>query len=400
MKIINILKFIILSIKCFQCYLITCASKNIKNICFVIDQYGRTTNGCISFVKEWSKELTKRGYNISIICGDGIAEYGEKIFKTGTKESGIINKVAKTQGFAFAKVNKNIIEKALENIDVVHFITPFELSNYVKDYCDKKNIKTTVTYATLPHNVSHASGLSCKNIVTSKTNSIWKTFYNKFKHCNTISKVVDDYLRKNNYTSRLHMFYIGVNDNFQKKYNVQKPNKYKDKIIIISIGRLSNEKRQDLIIKAIGNSKYKNKIKLILAGTGPNINKYKNLVKKFNVDCEFKFYTREELINVLNYCDLYIHGADIEAMGMSAIEAICCGVVPVINNAKLSGTKEFAISEKNLFKYNDYNDLTQKIEYFIENPIELKQCREEYIKESSKYRISTSVDNLLKMMEL
>ena len=87
-------------------------------------------------------------------------------------------------------------------------------------------------------------------------------------------------------------------------------------------------------------------------------------------------------------------------MGMSAIEAICCGVVPVINNAKLSGTKEFAISEKNLFKYNDYNDLTQKIEYFIENPIELKQCREEYIKESSKYRISTSVDNLLKMMEL
>ena len=79
---------------------------------------------------------------------------------------------------------------------------------------------------------------------------------------------------------------------------------------------------------------------------------------------------------------------------------ICGYVDAILNNAKLSGTKEFAISEKNLFKYNDYNDLTQKIEYFIENPIELKQCREEYIKESSKYRISTSVDNLLKMMEL
>ena len=373
---------------------------NKKNICFVIDQYGKTTNGCISFVKEWSKEFIKRGYAVSIICGDGIAEYGEKIYKTGTKDNGIVNKSAKKQGFPFAKVNKNVVSKALKNIDIVHFITPFELSNYVKDYCDLHNIPTTVTFATLPDNVSHASGLSCKKLITSKTNSIWKKFYDKFKHCNTISKVVDDYLIEKKYKSQLHMFYIGVNDNFRKFNNVKKPNIYNEKFVIISIGRLSNEKRQDLIIKAVGESKYKDKIKLIIAGSGPNEKKLKKLIKKYNIDCEFNFYSREELINVLNYCDLYIHAADIEAMGMSALEAICCGVVPIINDAKLSGTKEFALSDKNLFNYNDYKNLTEKIDYFIENPTELQQCSQKYINESSKYRISKSVDNLIKMMKL
>lgn len=35
------------------------------------------------------------------------------------------------------------------------------------------------------------------------------------------------------------------------------------------IGRLSREKRQDLIIKAIGESKYNDKIQLVLCGKGP-----------------------------------------------------------------------------------------------------------------------------------
>ena len=193
------------------------------------------------------------------------------------------------------------------------------------------------------------------------------------------------------------MFYNGVSYDFQKK-NITKPNKYADKFVIITVGRLSNEKKQDLIIKAVNNSKYKNKIKLIIAGSGPNKKKLEKLAKKYKIDCEFNFYNRQELINILNISDIYIHAADIEAMGMSCIEAICCGLTPIINNSELSGTTEFALSEKNLFKFNDYKDLTKKIEYFIENKNELEQCNKEYMNISHEYRIDKTVDNLLKMM--
>lgn len=46
------------------------------------------------------------------------------------------------------------------------------------------------------------------------------------------------------------------------------------------IGRLSNEKRQDLIFEAISKSKYSDKIQLVLAGKGPKYNKYKKLGEK------------------------------------------------------------------------------------------------------------------------
>ena len=371
----------------------------VKNICFVVDQYGKTTNGCISFVKEWSKELIKRGYNVSVLCGEGISEYGEKIFQTGSNIKGLVNKKANEQGMAFAKIDNKIIEDALKNVDVVHFVTQFDLSNFVKDYCDKNNITTTATFATLPHNVAEASGLPCKSIITSITNKKWKKFFNKFKHCNSISNLVDEYLTKEKYKPQLHMFYHGVNNNFRKK-NISKPDNYNGKFVIITVGRLSNEKKQDLIINAVANSKYKDQIKVIIAGNGPNKKKLEKLAKKKNVDCEINFYNRDELIDVLNYSDLYVHGANVEAMGMSAIEAICCGVVPIINNSKLSGTKEFALSDKNLFEFNNYKDLTKKIDYFIENKSELASLSYEYQKISYKYRIGKTVDNLLVMMNI
>ena len=394
-KIITTLLTTIISIKAIDA--ISNIKHGIKNICFVVDQYGKTTNGCISFTKEWTKELIKRGYNISIICGNGISEYGEKVFEMGSKKRGIINREAKKQGMAFAEINKSKVKEALENIDVVHFITQFDLSKYVKDYCDKNSITTTVTFPTLPHNVAYARKVPCKSIITSITNRIWKKFYDKFKHCNSTSKLVDKYLKEKQYKSTLHMFYNGISYDFQKK-NIVKPNEYAGKFVIITVGRLSNEKKQDLIIKAVNNSKYKNKIKLIIAGNGPNEKTLRKLAKKYKIDCEFNFYNREELINVLNICDVYIHAADIEAMGMSCIEAICCGVTPIINNSELSGATEFALSDKNLFKYNDYKDLTKKIDYFIENKDELESYSKEYISISSEYRIDKTVDNLLEMM--
>lgn len=376
------------------------AGNKIKTICFVVDQYNKTTNGCISFVKELTKELTSRNYNVRIICGNGCSEYGEKVFETKSKVSkSIINKKAKEQGMEFANVDKNIVKEALENVDIVHFVTQFDLSKYVKEYCDKNNITTTVTFATLPHNVGAASPLPCESLITSITNRKWRKFYNKFKHCNTISQVVDDYLKKKKYTSKLHMFYIGVSYNFRKKTNII-TKKYENKFIIVTIGRLSNEKKQDLIIKAIKESKYKNRIKLIIAGNGPNKNKLKKLAEKAKIDYTLNFYNRENLINILNIADLYIHGADVEAMGLSAIEAICCGVVPIINNSEYSGTKEFALSDKNLFEFNNYKDLTKKIDYFIENKTELKKCSNEYLRISHRYRIDKTVDNLLEMMDI
>ena len=73
----------------------------------------------------------------------------------------------------------------------------------------------------------------------------------------------------------------------------------KDKFIITMIGRLSNEKRQDVLIDAISKSKYAEKIQLVLAGQGPNYEKYIKLGNKLTNKPLIKFLDKKSLLNLL-----------------------------------------------------------------------------------------------------
>ena len=43
----------------------------------------------------------------------------------------------------------------------------------------------------------------------------------------------------------------------------------------------------------------------------------------------FAFYSRQELVNVINSAYLYVHSAQIEAEGISCLEAMACGMFPL-----------------------------------------------------------------------
>ena len=71
------------------------------------------------------------------------------------------------------------------------------------------------------------------------------------------------------------------------------------------IGRLSNEKRQDLIFEAISKSKYNYKIQLVLAGSGPNHKKYERLGKKLANEPVIKFFNKVNYQTKMEYSILH-----------------------------------------------------------------------------------------------
>ena len=58
-----------------------------------------------------------------------------------------------------------------------------------------------------------------------------------------------------------------------------KPEKLKDKYVVLMIGRLSNEKRQDILIDAIAKSN-ESRIQLVLAGQGLKYGSYRYRSRK------------------------------------------------------------------------------------------------------------------------
>ena len=83
-------------------------------------------------------------------------------------------------------------------------------------------------------------------------------------------------LVKNKYRGNIYPISNGVCEGFCKRA-VERPEKYRGKYVILMIGRYSKEKRQDLIIKAIGSSKYNDRIQLVLAGKGPTRERLRKL---------------------------------------------------------------------------------------------------------------------------
>lgn len=165
------------------------------------------------------------------------------------------------------------------------------------------------------------------------------------------------------------------------------------------VGRLSGEKRQDLLIEAAKQSKYADKIQLVFAGNGPMKKHYAKLSETLQNKPIMAFYTKEELKKLLSYTDLYVHTSDAEIEAISCIEAIATGLVPVIAKSDQSATKQFALDERSLFEAGNSTDLTQKIDYWLDNVEEKKKQEKEYAKFAENFKIEKSMKKMEEMFQ-
>jgi 1-acyl-sn-glycerol-3-phosphate acyltransferase len=160
------------------------------------------------------------------------------------------------------------------------------------------------------------------------------------------------------------------------------------------VGRLSAEKRQDLIIKAVRNSQYADKIQLVFLGKGPKQRKCERMGRHLPNKPVFKYVSQQEIVKIYNQCDLYVHAAEAEIEAIVCMEAIASGLVPVIANSPKSAAPQFALDERCLFKNKDAIDLTKKIEYWMVNREERIKMREHYLHEAHQYAIEKSIDKI------
>ena len=140
------------------------------------------------------------------------------------------------------------------------------------------------------------------------------------------------------------------------------------------------------LFKAVALSKHNVDIQLIVAGQGP----LKNRLEKFadeNIINKpiIKYFSRQEMVDLVNYADLYVHPAKAELEGIACLEALVCGLVPVVSDSNKSATKDFTISDKNIFICDDEKDLANKIDYWFEHPKEKEFFSSKYIEFGEKF---------------
>lgn len=383
----------------------------LMKILFVIDILDTHNNGTSISAQRFAKELERCGHEVRVLCANpqetdekGVALPVEVTGKYNVPEFivPLFDSLIKKHGFAygdFLPKSRPIIHEAVEWADVVHTFFPFPLDMVASRYAAKIGKPNTGAFHVQPENIT--SSLGCGKVQWIQ-NMIYRLFrnshYYKYRHIHVPSAFMGRMLEERDYKAKIHVISNGIQDAFMeagenKIVNGRPPKlpEYEDKIVIMMVGRLAKEKRQDVIIDAVNESKYADKIQLVFAGKGPQYEKYVKLGEKLANPPQFVYLKQDELIKMLLQCDLYVHASDMESEAISCIEAFATGLVPVIANSELSATPQFALDDRSLFLPGNPKDLARAIDYWLDNPQERECMEKNYVKAAKKYSLAISV---------
>ncbi len=363
----------------------------------ISDVWALTNNGTSNTYNTLAREMVKRGHAVKIVAPcpkDCIDEYGIEWISVPARNFYCFNKYIRKNGIILSRPIEQKILKGIIGADCVHLLLPFKMARKTIPLLNMLNIPYTTACHAQAENVSAhlkmENGFILNNYVY---NRFYRTFYQYTHFAHAPSELMKSELQKHKCTNiDFRVITNGVREVFT--YNNQpKPDEYKDKFVILNSGRYSNEKNQGLLLKAVARSKYKDNIKVVLAGAGPKEKYYKKLARKLGVDTRFGYFQHDELIQVYQSADLYVHPGVIELEGISCLEAMATGRPCIFSDSKKAAMRFYGHPDS-LFKSNDVDVLTKKIDYYYEHADERLALGEWYAKNSEQFKLSTAMDQM------
>ena len=314
----------------------------------------------------------------------------------------LLEPIIYANGLAYAKIDRKKIRVAVEWADIVHLQEGLPLQGAVLNEALRKGKPLTATYHVFAQNFNANLGFSKNSIINWPLMYLWRRFV--FDPCTDIqcpTPAVRDQLQKEGYKSRLHVISngIAIPEEPVKATSVSPDGT----IDLLCVGRLSKEKSQDTLLKAMRYSRYADRIRLVFAGRGTKEKKYRKMADRLyregilKTPATFGFYTHDELRALARKSYLYIHCAWVEVEGLSCLEAIREGTVPVIAEGEMIGTSVFALCPESLYPVYDSKTLAERIDWWIEHPEKRNEMAQRYADSVRNYDINKSAEALIAM---
>lgn len=309
--------------------------------------------------------------------------------------------IIQSNGFRYATFSKRTATEAIGWADVVHLCEGFPLEAMTVKLAHKMGKPCVGTYHLFTENIMANLGMRRARLLNYLVTLWWrKSVYDRCTHVHCPTETVRQHLLAADFGAEMRVITNGVDipENLEVASTPQE-----DPIVVLCIGRLAYEKSQDTLLQAMRHSKYAHRIQLHFAGKGPHQKKYEKMADKLVKDNvlshrpQFGFYTTEQLKTLIRSAYLYVHCAWVEVEGLSCVEAIMEGVVPVIAEGKLTATSQFALDEHSLFPESDPKALAERIDWWIEHPEKRKAIAPKYVESVKNYSAQKAIDGMIQM---
>ena len=393
---------------------------------FVINNLYTRGNGLSASARRTITLLRGRGHDVRVLSS-GTTEQAQACnftapeFTLPTRHFPLADAIISAQGYAFAKPKRKVIKQAVAWADVVHLEEPFGLQARTAHVAKRAGTPVLATYHIHPENITatiHLDGLWPLNALLLAS---WRRrIYALAQVVQCPSDSVHQRLQRWGLEDKLVTISNGVGlapskpaagtkteycapggrqvETKQTPGEAQPEGEQVYRLLVV--GRFSREKDQATILKAMRHSRYASQIQLVFAGRGPTEKSLRRAASHLVRDGvlkhapSFNFFDAAGLDTQAEQADLYIHAAFIEVEGLSCLEVLRHGVVPVIAHSPLTATSQFALDAHSRFKARDPKALARAIDYWLSDNDRRQTEAQKYLNIGAHYDINDCVSRL------
>ena len=347
-------------------------------ITIVCDVLGEPNNGTTIAAMNLIGHLRRQGHEVRIVCADQDRRGEKDVYVVPVRSLWPLNNYIAKNDVVLAKPDAAVVARALEGCDLVHVMIGFPLARMAAKMAWEKGIPVTGGFHAMAENFSTHIFMQQSSLVNRLTYRYYSLTY---RYCSAIhypTRFLRGFYENVVGPTNGYVISNGVDADFRPRAAVRPP-EWRDRDVVLFTGRYSPEKSHRLLIEAAKRSARRDRLQLVFAGQGPLQEKMEKWCADLPVKPVFGFHSRAEMVDLINMADLYVHPAEIEAEGIACLEAIACGLVPVISDSPRCATRTYALDEKNLFDHRSPEDLARKMDWWLEHPEERAQRGREYL---------------------
>ena len=308
------------------------------------DTYPPHINGVATSVSMLETALRKKGHTVYIITvnPDNLSYNfdNDKIIRIPGIPTGIYD--YRLSGIYPIKAANKIRQL---NLDIIHSHTEFGIGLFARIMAKQLDIPLVHTYHTMYEDYVHYITKGYFDKSSKKLVEHLIKFYCDKTTTELIvptKKTYDLFKEKYKFDRNVHIIPTGIEIErfYKEKVNIDKVSVLKQKLnisdndfIILFVGRIATEKSIDFLIKNHVNLVKKNKnCKLIIVGSGPDLEDLENLSKKLKMEDNIIFTGKvpwNEVSLYYNLASAFTTASHTETQGLTVIEAMAASL-PVV----------------------------------------------------------------------
>ncbi|MBO5198564.1 MAG: glycosyltransferase family 4 protein [Lachnospiraceae bacterium] len=312
------------------------------NIGLFTETYYPEINGVANSVYMLKEQLERMGHNAYVFTTTtpGAPEKEHNVFRVKSIPCAFLTE--RRIGMFYSPKLANII-KGL-NLDVIHTNTEFSLGIFGRIMARELDIPVIHTYHTIYEDYTHY--IAHFRAIDRRAKSFVRA-YSKFC-CNSAGRVivptdkVRQLLGEYKVNQEIAIIPTGIDlDKFRREnYNREEIEEIKkelgigaDEKVILYIGRVSQEKNIAEVIDGFAEYvRHREKVRLLIVGSGPELDKLKEQGKKLGLEDEIIFAGARPWDEIGKYYltgDVFVSASQSETQGLTYIEAMAAGL-PVV----------------------------------------------------------------------